>query len=269
METVTDFRQSRPLPEVFNRKAKAKQHWPNPQDSVGDLIDHIGRQKCWTATGPARATFLDASKAIREFLDQHTETTSCWVTWSIYMIGDTKDTAVPTITFCSENKSYRKAIRDKVKKHGVLDKYPPGIALKHLPRAPDYKQLVQLASGPYDRHDTHVESAPDHVYSTSQWPSLGDRLWTGPSLESLRKATAGGTIKVDGVDLLMTLLTLLIESSNRQLTIQGWKRCTFLTVKTISIAQARKASIPFRLNTKQKQMRNWEAAMHQARTQRA
>lgn len=146
METMTNLRPSRTLHGLLLRPRSSQVVWPNPQDSVGALIGTIGRQNCWEAIGPVRNMFVSLSKDIKQYLDENTEAISYWITWSIYMIGKHSRKSVPTIIFCCENEAHRKAVRDKVRESGIMDLHPPGIALKHLPRAPDYKQLVQLAS---------------------------------------------------------------------------------------------------------------------------
>lgn len=98
--------------------------WPSPEDSVGEFITKIGDQSCWKADGPARAAFLIIGHRIKQYLDKCSESAHTWVTWSIYMVGDTPETAIPTIIFCCENEQYRKDIRDTIKNSNLLDGFP-------------------------------------------------------------------------------------------------------------------------------------------------
>jgi hypothetical protein len=92
----------------------------------------------------------------------------------------------------------------------MLDRYA-GIALKHLPRAPDYNQLVQLAScfdiKKTEEHEPRVLAPLGHpVYSASARVQMDQSLYmrSRNHTASIRKATAGGTIRVNGIDCLLT-----------------------------------------------------------------
>lgn len=224
METITNIRRSRALQSIRLGNEPVATTWSKPEASTGNFITTIGRQKCYEASGPAHTAFLAISQDIKRFLDTNTEPTPHWVTWSIYMIGRQPETAVPTIIFCCEDEPYRRKIRDAVRDDGLLAKYPAGIALKHLPRAPDYKRLIQLASGIATGFET--VNMPDSqqcqflgVYSTTPRPQPGDPLFieTGSDLGP-RKATAGGMIWHLGLDYLMTAAhafeNQLVESSS-------------------------------------------------------
>lgn len=97
-----------------------------------------------------------------------------------------------------------------IRESGILDAFP-SIALKHLPRAPDYNQLIQLAStsdecaaidSPYG-----VCGAPKHaVFSSERKPVAGSCLLIRRDGEPniLRKTTSGGTVLIRGSKYLMT-----------------------------------------------------------------
>jgi peptide-N4-(N-acetyl-beta-glucosaminyl)asparagine amidase len=111
-----------------------------------------------------------------------------------------------TIIFCSPNEPHRKAIRNSIRDSGMLDKYT-GLALRHLPRAPDYNQLIQLASDSglqgMDEHESHVVSPFGYpVFSTSARLQMGQSLCVSSS--NYRKATAGVTIHISGIDCVLT-----------------------------------------------------------------
>ncbi|KAJ4362505.1 Protein png1 [Neocucurbitaria cava] len=202
------------MPDAKLKTSSVAGCWPCPQKSIGRFIASIGNQSCWEAVGPARTTFLSLGQKIKEFLDTYSEPTSTWITWSIYMVGYSPETATPTIIFCCEDETHRKRIRNTIRDSSVLEGYT-GIALKHLPRAPDYNQLVQLASS---TSAEEVEEYPNEVpppyrpaygpaiLSTSRHPESGCPLYIQVSghVNAMRKATAGGLIRIYGQNCLTT-----------------------------------------------------------------
>ncbi|CAO2655364.1 Nn.00g104280.m01.CDS01 [Neocucurbitaria sp. VM-36] len=210
MKALTRIRRSRTLGNAKAKTSSVVGCWPCPQKSVGRFIANIGNQSCWEAIGPARKAFLSLGQNIRQYLDTYSEPTSTWITWSIYMVGYAPETAVPTIIFCCEDETHRKRIRNTVRDSNILEGYA-GIALKHLPRAPDYNQLVQLASSPdtevIEKHPGQVSSPYGPVIlSTSRHARIGCPLYIRmPShFNAARKATAGGVIRIHGKQCLTT-----------------------------------------------------------------
>ncbi|KAH7370960.1 hypothetical protein BKA66DRAFT_424999, partial [Pyrenochaeta sp. MPI-SDFR-AT-0127] len=211
MRAIASIRRSRTLRNIKVGTNTIKECWPNPQQSVGRFIAKIGNQSCWEAVGPARATFLGLAQDIKQYLDTYSEPTSTWITWSIYMIGNSPELAIPTIIFCCDDAAHRKAIRDTIRDSSILDAYS-GIALKHLPRAPDYNQLVQLAS-PSTKEDIDILKSRTHspygpaILSISQNMTSGSPLYIRMSDHAgkFRKATAGSVIRIQGQDCLTTV----------------------------------------------------------------
>lgn len=146
------------------------------------------------------------------------------------MIGNAQDVAIPTIIFCCEDEAHRKSVRDKIRRAEILQNYPPGIALKHLPRAPDHRKLVQLAS---------ISSATQLVFSDStvapvdmqrlyDIPVFGLKRLVRPGHQlfiqsgfggAVCKATAGGVAKIDGENFLMIAAHAFGEKSLKP---SGW-----------------------------------------------
>jgi hypothetical protein len=46
------------------------------------------------------------------------------VTWSIYMIGKPRSTAIPTVLFCSSAHGHRKVVIKPLQEIGILSRYP-------------------------------------------------------------------------------------------------------------------------------------------------
>src|ERR1700761_9303068 len=93
-------------PLSLARLRRKKTRWPRPENSVGASIGLLhGRDHCWKAIGPARSAFEQLAPRIKRHLEDNLDSIpgSAWVTWSIYMIGSTPETAQPTIMFfCDE-----------------------------------------------------------------------------------------------------------------------------------------------------------------------
>lgn len=218
MKSLSRIRRSRAARDIKSENERLHSQWPCPQTSVGRFISMIGSQKCWEAIGPARSTFTTLAPDIKKHLDTYSEPIPAWVTWSMYMVGVSPVTAAPTIIFCCESEPYRKAIRNMIRDSGVLNAFP-SIALKHLPRAPDYNQLVQLASGS-DKCTTLNSLGEEHealthmVFSNNPKPVSGSSLLirTSDELSTLRKATSGGTVCINGSTYLMTAAHAFVHS---------------------------------------------------------
>lgn len=221
MKALVSLPRKRTPSHAFSRLRGVKHSWPRPEESVGRFISFVGSMSCWEAIGPAREAFYTIGSEIKRHLDAHNEPAPTWITWSIYMIGDQPKSASPAIIFCSENESYRKSIRDTVKESRILDAHP-GITLKHLPRAPDYTHLVQLASQPLNIQlenppSLQNQNVPPLVFSTTPDPAIGDALFiqTSSDASTIRRATAGGTILFGYSTCLMTAAHAFSEQLSR------------------------------------------------------
>ncbi len=150
--------------------------WANPEESI-KIID--GNKSCWKAKGRARMFFELLAKDIKTYSDHCIDfiSGSNWVTWSIYMIGRTPQTATPVIMFFCEERGPRRMVQECVKKSGILKRYP-GVKSGNAPLPPDLEQLEPLASDGYERTaatggivqcngDAYVFTAGHLFYETS------------------------------------------------------------------------------------------------------
>jgi peptide-N4-(N-acetyl-beta-glucosaminyl)asparagine amidase len=181
-----------PSPTTFS---KAKSVWPRPEDSIGMWYRKMGRNDCWEAKGPARDTFAQIAKEIKTYLNRCSDPVAYPVTWSIYMIGKTKDSAMPTVMFCCVERNSRKKVRKMIADSGILGEYP-GIITGDCSSAPDCDRPVQLAGNEtsrYDLQNTLLDSGSDVLYTPSE-NILGSQIFIKTkdgNGHSLRKATAG------------------------------------------------------------------------------
>lgn len=120
--------------------------WLNPEDSIGHYIGKAKWDHIWEAIGPARDAFNTIAPKIKEYLEKGVEPISSRVTWSMYMIGRSANLASPSIIFCCDVLQHRREVRNTIKDSGILNGYP-GIKTGHLPRPPDFDQLVPLGAG--------------------------------------------------------------------------------------------------------------------------
>ncbi|RDW91018.1 hypothetical protein BP5796_02183 [Coleophoma crateriformis] len=154
---------------------------------------------CWEAIGEAREAFLLIAAEIKDHLDKNSDPVSQAVTWSIYMIGRTRETATPRLMFCCQDSKSRKSVRKTVEESGILDRYP-GVKVGDSSRPPDFDQLVPLASNPAGIPDSHAGHVRDKVvYYVPSRNAFGAQLfWKDNSSEvsAWRKATGGGLVRL-------------------------------------------------------------------------
>lgn len=174
--------------------------WLNPQESTGRYIcrDRDKWHHIWEAIGPARDVFVNTiAPRIKEYLEDAVEPISSRVTWSMYMVGRTEFAASPSIIFCCEVLDHRREVRNTIRESGILDGYP-GIKARHLPRPPDFDQLVPLGAG-----GQPMDHCGDMTALTSKGRSAcGSQISLGSngtkSLSSDFAATIGGVIRLGG-----------------------------------------------------------------------
>lgn len=226
MNALARIRKSRVPSRGAERRSAAKTSWPNPEASVGRFIVRIGKESCWEAVGPARDVFVTLGEEIKRYLDDFSEPLPACVTWSIYMVGNTPESANPTIIFCCDEVAQRKEVRNTVRESKITAAYP-SIALKHLPRAPDYNQLVLLASQTVESdtvmashlgtNDSETPSRRNKplIFSTSGQIVPGAQLLIKSTHQDARarKATLGGVVRVGQNYYCMTTAHALAEDT--------------------------------------------------------
>lgn len=169
--------------------------WLNPEDSIGRYIGKAKWDHIWEAIGPARDAFNRVAPKIKDYLESAVEPISSRVTWSMYMIGRSASLASPSIIFCCDVLHHRRDVRNTVKDSGILNDYP-GIKTGHLPRPPDFDQLVPLGSGGqplYNRGDIVALTSPAKSACGSQ---LFIYASESNSVPLAAAATIGGVIRL-------------------------------------------------------------------------
>ncbi|KAM0241627.1 hypothetical protein ACHAPO_001318 [Fusarium lateritium] len=174
---------------LSGRSATRPLAWPEPELSTGRCIGKVGKELCWVAKGPARDAFAVLAPRIKAYLERSVEPVSSWVTWSIYMFGKSEKSASPAILFCCEVVAHRKQVRSAIKDSGILNEFP-GIKTAHMPRPPDFNQLVQLA-------DDSIDHRP--VLASLASNPCGMPLFVEESIDDVtcyKQATVGGIIQL-------------------------------------------------------------------------
>jgi hypothetical protein len=126
-----------------------KGRWLNPELSVGK---HLGVKKrkyhYWEAEGPAREAFEQIKPQITAVLESTCAPVpgSRFISFNIFMIGETPETAVPNIMFSCEHPNPRKIAMNLIKESKILDQCLSGICLGQWNYPPHLKNLRFLAS---------------------------------------------------------------------------------------------------------------------------
>ncbi|KAJ4346381.1 Protein png1 [Didymosphaeria variabile] len=178
---------------------KRKPRWPNPEESIGQFYGEKQGRLCWRAQGAAREAFSQVAPAIKEYLNSCSDAVpgADWVTWSIYMIGKSKFTAVPTIMFECFQKGPRKEAMDMVRKSGILNQHP-GIETGHWSFPPNivFPQQLALTSLQSDSTSSDLDRAVG--------PQITVQTFSNGSVEH-RKATVGGLLCAKGKNYYFTV----------------------------------------------------------------
>ena len=149
------------------------------------------------AKGPARETFAVLAPKIKAYLERSVEPLSSWVTWSIYMFGRTAETARPAVLFCCEVEAHRKHMRKVIKDSGILDEFP-GIKTAHMPRPPDFNELVQLATDD-NGDETMCTARPRQIFASLKANPCGMPLFVESCAgrpSGRARATTGGIVQL-------------------------------------------------------------------------
>src|SRR5579871_5468634 len=117
--------------------------WPKPEASIGEWFCRMRLQNCWEAVGPAATAWEELCQDIQAYLEQHVDAVSNGVIWSCYMVGRTKDTAQPTVFFCSVDAESRQRVRATISTSGLLERYP-GFRTADRSRLPDMDKIIPL-----------------------------------------------------------------------------------------------------------------------------
>ena len=159
----------------------------------------IGRNKsCWEAIGPARSVFNELQDDIAQYINQTCESVQKGVVWSLYMVGRTRESSSPVITFSSGEPGAREKLRESIKESKLLEKHP-GFKTMSIDRPVECASgIVETLGGAPDAV-THTAASPaeEISVSTSSNNFMGSSI-TLNSQSSSPVATAGGLVQFNG-----------------------------------------------------------------------
>jgi hypothetical protein len=126
-----------------------KGRWLNPELSVGKYLGVKKRKyHYWEAEGPALEAFERIKPQITAVLESACAPVpgSRFISFNIFLIGETPETAVPNIMFSCEHSNPRKSAMNLIKESKILDQCQSGICLGQWNYPPHLKNLRFLAS---------------------------------------------------------------------------------------------------------------------------
>jgi hypothetical protein len=186
-----------------------------PADCIGVWYRKMGSAECWEATGAVRETFKDLSKDIKNYLKDWGELGDPVVTWSIYMIGKTKSTAIPTLLFCCSERGPRKSIKSQILESGILSRYP-GVRVGDCSKSPDFGRVIPLID-PQDSKEEKVklltgdESTVPYLHGNEDFDKTvfihPTHLLSGSRIfgANMQTATAGASFQLYGRCFVITI----------------------------------------------------------------
>jgi hypothetical protein len=163
---------------------------PEKSPSLGDPVGQIGRSKlCFDAVGEPKELYERTIETqITNYLNKHFSSVpgNDRVTLSLYMVGQSEETAVPTIIFIAKSQKTRKEARKAMKDCNVLARFP-AFQTEYLRRDPCCDSIEELAS---DGATTVDRPAIQVLYDASKSVrALGQAIYIKHA-SSLRPATA-------------------------------------------------------------------------------
>ena len=186
---------------------RRKSLWPEPEVSIDTWYRSMGSCECWEAIGQARDVFIALSKEIKDLLERRSDYLSKGesiphsITFGIYMIGRTKESANPTIIFSCREASPRQRAREIIQESGILDKHP-GIRVGDTTYPPEFDQAPRLlASDDMIIRTTGIGEVKKTILCYSSNNLYGRQIFLrgyDGNGASLRKATAGGIFVSQG-----------------------------------------------------------------------
>lgn len=183
---------------------------PIPVSQAGIWYCKMGNNECWEAIGPIQDLFRQISIEIKRCLRECGPPEDAIVTWSLYMVGRTRDTTVPTILICSSKKKVRKMVRVLIEENRVLDQWTSlGFNIGDCSIAPDHYRMPssndtvqRLSSDEYSIGGASTTSAitvtPVWCRSTAIEPGM--KIFFKPTLDSdeTQFATIGSIFSANG-----------------------------------------------------------------------
>jgi hypothetical protein len=126
------------------RKSRDNPYLDYPDDSTGKPVGLLGgRDQCFEAAGPVKIDWEKVLHELKNVLVTYSPPVPGLLTFELYMIGRSKETAAPTIMFFHHQSGPRKEAVDAVRKSGLLKRYP-GFRVGHVKRISNSKVPLRI-----------------------------------------------------------------------------------------------------------------------------
>ena len=181
-----------PIPLWFNTK---RPDWPNAELSIDKECPSIDGLRCWQVKGPALAVMETLCEPLAEILAKHCESLEQGepkpraLSFHMWMMGKTPESAYPAIVFSSKSRKQRIFAKALLKESHLLDQHP-GVRIRTLDKVP-----ATFCAETSDTVSSGV--ADDAVYMID-----GSRGACGALLAigQTKLATMGGVLLIDGYE---------------------------------------------------------------------
>jgi hypothetical protein len=173
---------------VKGRKTK-----PSFEEFVGAEQVQFGKLKSWEALYPIREQLNELNCSIKDYLEKYSDPVPKQVIWSGHMIGSSKQSAKPTVVFCSMCPVSRRKVRKVIKASEILIRYP-GFQTAESNRPLNFPGLIPLPQS----DSQYPLSLPLHSQQTKstldeflKYSDFHDRSFTLPPFLDKTKSAFG------------------------------------------------------------------------------
>lgn len=184
-------------------RRRKPQSWPNPEDSLGYLIDKNNKKikgKVWVAEGPALELFENQIRPQIERLLHSTEPPQCApLLLTLYMIGKKETSASPIIMICCCDRKARKDAEALIRESDILQQFPQ-VGLGNSAFLLETNAFVVPAAGSstLNQLDSQIPSRLE-IHGLKK-PIIGRQLrfvWNADGREIVRYTTGGPFIRIE------------------------------------------------------------------------
>lgn len=167
---------------------------PYATSCFGELIGTLDSgQYCWELSGDLRDLYyteIHPKLCERLFAIFGAASISDWITLPVYMVGQRRTNALPTIMVCSEDESARKKARKEIRDSAFLKEHAR-FKVMSVPTDPGMRNMEQLSWDTSERKAIFAVKRAEKVLFDSRKPlqPCGMEIWVEHG-SSLRPATA-------------------------------------------------------------------------------
>jgi hypothetical protein len=205
------------------KRDKDKRVWPNPKDSIGNLVGKLpdGKSTYWIANGPAREVWKHLGREVRNCIQNGAcEYGSALLSVELYMFGVTEETAAPQILVCSVDKKARDQVLRAIERSDIMNSHP-AIGLGQISSLGELKRLSEDDIEYILSHNPNIGNETVVLTAVLDKP-FGRRLFIPKRDGSfLRPATAGPILYINGKIYQLTVGHAFLESGDFPLSQAG------------------------------------------------